>query len=109
MNKQTGAGKTFTMTGDSSSYPQRGIVPRAIHHIFCEVDAKVDKIYKIKVSYLEIYNETVLDLLANDPEASDNLHILEENNMTTVSFNIYFSLQENSDLYNQILLVHVHF
>ena len=27
---QTGAGKTFTMTGSSSNYKYRGIIPRAI-------------------------------------------------------------------------------
>ncbi|GMH37608.1 hypothetical protein BSKO_05481 [Bryopsis sp. KO-2023] len=81
---QTGAGKTFTMSGDSSSYPQRGIIPRAIHHVFREVDLRVDKIYRVKVSYLEIYNEMLFDLLAENPGAPDNLHILEENNTTVV-------------------------
>ena len=32
---QTGAGKTFTMSGDTSSdYKQRGIIPRAVADIF---------------------------------------------------------------------------
>lgn len=74
------------MAGDSASYPQRGIIPRAIHHIFREVDVKVDKIFKVKVSYLEIYNEAIMDLLAENPAASENMHILEENNTTIVSF-----------------------
>ena len=82
---QTGAGKTFTMAGDSSSYRQRGIVPRAIHHIFKEIDLKVDRIYKVRVSYLEIYNEVLYDLLADNPGTNDHLHILDEGNVTVVS------------------------
>jgi len=30
---QTGAGKTFTMTGDTSNYRLRGIIPRAISQV----------------------------------------------------------------------------
>lgn len=31
---QTGAGKTFTMSGDAHNYAHRGVIPRALHHIF---------------------------------------------------------------------------
>ena len=30
---QTGAGKTYTMTGGKAEYKQRGIIPRAIHQV----------------------------------------------------------------------------
>lgn len=30
---QTGAGKTFTMTGDTGNYRLRGIIPRAISQV----------------------------------------------------------------------------
>ena len=44
---QTAAGKTFTMSGDLHNYVHRGIVPRAIHHMFQEIDMRVDKLYKV--------------------------------------------------------------
>ena len=47
---QTGAGKTFTMSGDLRNYQHRGIIPRSIHHIFRAIDMRVDKIYKVHVS-----------------------------------------------------------
>ena len=31
---QTGAGKTFTMTGSTANYKYRGLIPRAISRIF---------------------------------------------------------------------------
>ena len=47
---QTGAGKTFTMAGDLRNYNHRGLIPRAIHHLFNEIDMRVDRIYKVQAS-----------------------------------------------------------
>jgi len=73
---QTGAGKTFTMEGASSG-PLRGIVPRAVEDAFAgiEADAGVASRFLVRASYLQIYNETVSDLLR--PERS-NLLIRED-------------------------------
>jgi hypothetical protein len=60
---QTGAGKTYTMAGDARSYAHRGIVPRALRHVFQEASARSDKTYRVSVSYLEIHNEALYDLL----------------------------------------------
>ena len=62
---QTGAGKTYTMSGDTQSYQQRGIVPRAIHQMFRSVEERVDQEVVVRASYLEIYNEVMYDLLAD--------------------------------------------
>lgn len=43
---QTGAGKTFTMCGDARNYHHRGVIPRALHHIFREIDTRPDRIYR---------------------------------------------------------------
>jgi len=64
---QTGAGKTFTMSGDAGSdYKQRGVIPRAVHHVFREMDLRTEREMTIRCSYLEIYNESMYDLLADD-------------------------------------------
>jgi len=47
---QTGAGKTFTMSGDLRHYQHRGLIPQAIHHVFREIDMRVDKMYTVHVS-----------------------------------------------------------
>lgn len=44
--RQTGAGKTFTMCGDARNYHHRGVIPRALHHIFREIDTRPDRIYR---------------------------------------------------------------
>nr|XP_019965547.1 PREDICTED: kinesin-like protein KIF22 [Paralichthys olivaceus]XP_019965548.1 PREDICTED: kinesin-like protein KIF22 [Paralichthys olivaceus] len=71
----TGAGKTHTMLGSSD---QPGVIPRAVREVFNLVKAKDDDDgwdYSIGMSYLEIYNEKVLDLLS---PGSQDLPIRED-------------------------------
>lgn len=64
---QTGAGKTFTMSGSCENFQERGIIPRAISQIFKEISERKDQSITVRISYLEIYNETMYDLLATIP------------------------------------------
>lgn len=59
---QTGSGKTYTMMGNSND---PGLVPRICKSLFSrmKVGQEVGTGYKTEVSYLEIYNERVRDLL----------------------------------------------
>jgi len=44
---------------------ERGIIPKAIRHIFAFIDeADKETKFLVRCSFLEIYNENVLDLLA---------------------------------------------
>ncbi|NWV91818.1 KIF9 protein, partial [Machaerirhynchus nigripectus] len=61
---QTGAGKTYTMTGATSDYRHRGIIPRAIQQIFKAAAEFLHVMVTVRISYLEIYNEALFDLLA---------------------------------------------
>uniref|UniRef100_A0A6I8NK65 Kinesin-like protein n=1 Tax=Ornithorhynchus anatinus TaxID=9258 RepID=A0A6I8NK65_ORNAN len=64
---QTGAGKTYTMTGVTERYQDRGILPRALRQVFKTAEGHPSLSVGVRVSYLEIYNETLLDLLAGPP------------------------------------------
>ena len=64
---QTGAGKSFTMIGDGHDYHQRGLLPRALSHIFREVESRPEFSYRIRFQCLEIYNENMYDLLSTLP------------------------------------------
>jgi kinesin family protein 6/9 len=72
---QTGAGKTFTMMG-GSDYRTRGIIPRALRLVFDEVQLQADRQFTVQVSYIEIYNDRITDLL--DPESKEDFAILED-------------------------------
>ncbi|XP_036908651.1 kinesin-like protein KIFC1 isoform X3 [Sturnira hondurensis] len=64
---QTGSGKTFTMEGGPGGDPQvEGLIPRALRHLFSVAQELSSQgwTYTFVASYVEIYNETVRDLLA---------------------------------------------
>ncbi|KAF8988526.1 kinesin motor domain-containing protein [Cyathus striatus] len=66
---QTASGKTYTLTGDET---EPGIVPRATRDIFSYIRNTPEREYLLRCSYLEIYNETIIDLLAPPSLASAN-------------------------------------
>lgn len=59
---QTGSGKTYTITG-GEHYADRGIIPRVLSTIFEEFERRANMRYSCYISFLEIYNESVYDLL----------------------------------------------
>ena len=74
---QTGAGKSYTQTGSSTVFKYRGIVPRAISQMYALTSNKFDQAITIRVSYAEIYNEKIRDLLPN--ESSGNAINFDQN------------------------------
>ncbi|VFV17254.1 kinesin family member 9 isoform 1 [Lynx pardinus] len=64
---QTGAGKTYTMTGTTENYKHRGILPRALQQVFRMIEERPTHAITVRVSYLEIYNESLFDLLSTLP------------------------------------------
>ncbi|KAK2595246.1 Kinesin-like protein kip2 [Conoideocrella luteorostrata] len=62
----TGTGKTFSMQGTASS---PGVIPLAITDIFSYIRETPSREFLLRVSYLEIYNERIHDLL-NMPTGS---------------------------------------
>ncbi|ONK65923.1 uncharacterized protein A4U43_C06F2380 [Asparagus officinalis] len=63
---QTGSGKTYTMMGQPEASEQKGLIPRSLEQIF-QISQSLESQgwkYKMQASMLEIYNETIRDLLA---------------------------------------------
>jgi hypothetical protein len=90
---QTGSGKTYTMANESS-----GIIPLAVKHVFHYIEtfeaeqaclpnssSSFDTTsFSLFVSYLEIYNEKIRDLLVDSSSSSssstsagDNLPVID--------------------------------
>ena len=71
---QTSTGKTYTMKGESKI--NEGLIPLSIKEIFNTLNSSESNITKsiVKVSYAEIYNETVNDLIDTSKK---NLEIRE--------------------------------
>ncbi|XP_071770328.2 kinesin-like protein KIF13B isoform X3 [Centroberyx gerrardi] len=64
---QTGSGKSYTMMGSAE---QPGLIPRLCSSLFSRIlqEAREGESFTVEVSYMEIYNEKVRDLL--DPKGS---------------------------------------
>jgi kinesin family protein 6/9 len=59
-----GAGKTYTMAGNRASYAGRGLIPRCIAALLSRLGSAPGLAsWSVVVSYLEIYNESLYDLL----------------------------------------------
>ncbi|TNJ27479.1 Kinesin-3 [Giardia muris] len=67
---QTGSGKSYTMMGQPNNTTESGIIPRVCHELFKRMEAYSDSAtnateFQVSLSYLEIYNEKLKDLLAS--------------------------------------------
>eukprot|EP00474_Spongospora_subterranea_P004617 CRZ05075.1 hypothetical protein [Spongospora subterranea] len=69
---QTSAGKTYTCQGNET---EPGIIPLAIKSLFEAIRQDTDREFVVKLSYIEIYNEHVFDLLAG---VEENLPLQED-------------------------------
>ncbi|KAG0726958.1 Kinesin-like protein Klp61F [Chionoecetes opilio] len=89
---QTGTGKTFTMEGERASNttsweedPMAGIIPRCVNHLFDEL--RMQKVeFTMRVSFLELYNEELFDLLS----AHDDMSKLRALHLTNEGWEIVF-------------------
>ncbi|KAJ0972722.1 hypothetical protein J5N97_020681 [Dioscorea zingiberensis] len=81
---QTGTGKTYTMEGECRRAksgpkgqlpPDAGVIPRAVKQIFDTLESQNAE-YSVKVTFLELYNEEITDLLA--PEELSKIALEEK-------------------------------
>lgn len=92
---QTGTGKTHTMSGTFSSKATGkgptegcGVIPRTLHHLFEMLESApsikgasktAGREHSVKLSFIELYNEELRDLLApEEEEFSRKVRIFEE-------------------------------
>ena len=86
---QTSTGKTFTVQGTPSS---PGLIPLAIEDCFDQIEANSESEYVLRVSYLEVYNETLRDLLSDgtprlveDPKGGTKIAGCLEENVASIA------------------------
>jgi kinesin family protein 11 len=86
---QTGTGKTYTMEGFHSvksddpvvleNDPHIGIIPRAVSNLFSSLNSISNCEYSVKVSFIELYNEELSDLLSlQSVESGEKLRIFDD-------------------------------
>ncbi|KAM4049970.1 centromere-associated protein E isoform 10-T10 [Anomaloglossus baeobatrachus] len=75
---QTSSGKTYTMMGTPHNL---GIIPQAVDEVFKIIQEIPNREFLLRVSYMEIYNESVTDLLCDDRKKKP-LEVREDFNRT---------------------------
>ena len=68
---QTGSGKTYSMEGIIGDPTNEGLIPRMVRTLFTRIlsDESTEFEYTLRVSFVEIYNEKLRDLLQpNGPD-----------------------------------------
>lgn len=96
---QTGTGKTYTMSGDLNILgdvtsrdkillgEHAGIIPRVLVDLFQRLDKEKGQ-YTVKISFLELYNERLKDLLSNDNNGEEeSIRIFDNNSNNTLNNN----------------------
>ncbi|XP_076971184.1 kinesin-like protein KIF16B isoform X3 [Tamandua tetradactyla] len=80
---QTGSGKSYTMMGNSVRclyWDDSGLIPRICEGLFSQINETTrwdEASFRTEVSYLEIYNERVRDLLRRKSSKTFNLRVRE--------------------------------
>ncbi|XP_019121788.2 uncharacterized protein kif16bb isoform X2 [Larimichthys crocea] len=104
---QTGSGKSHTMMGHTDD---KGLIPRICEGLFCEIShrSRNDTVsFCTEVSYLEIYNERVQDLLNKGTASTDGggLRVREHPRDGTYVENLSkHSVHKHSDMEDLIIL-----
>ena len=77
---QTSSGKTFTMQGCEAS---PGVVALAAECIFDSIKRQADRDFVVRVSYIEVYNEKINDLLnpSEDGDTNGKDMVIEKNDV----------------------------
>jgi len=75
---QTGSGKTHSMGTNYTGIGEKGVIPRVIEDIFDIIQSKEDWNFKVTVSFMELYQEQLYDLLSDKQRSQSIVDIRED-------------------------------
>lgn len=75
---QTGSGKTHSMGTNYTGIGDKGIIPRVTQDIFETIKSKKDWTFKVAVSFMELYQEQLYDLLSDKQRSQSIVDIRED-------------------------------
>lgn len=101
---QTGTGKTFTMEGVNTEPELRGVIPNSFAHLFGQIAKSSEETkFLVRVSYYEIYNEEVRDLL--NSSSSIKLEVKERPDVGVFIKNLTTYVVNNADDMDRIMTI----
>ncbi|XP_057420290.1 kinesin-like protein KIN-14C [Lotus japonicus] len=95
---QTGSGKTYTMMGRPEAPDLKGLIPRSLEQVFQTSQSLKDQgwKYKMQASILEIYNETIRDLLSSNRSSGIDQTRIENSVPSKQQYTIKHDAQGNT-------------
>jgi len=85
---------------DASIVEERGIMPRSFNDVFDKISNDSDQTqFLVRVSYLEIYNENVRDLLSKNPKNTLDLHEDPDRGVYVKDLS-YFAVKKPSEVFD---------
>ncbi|XP_076917746.1 kinesin-like protein KIN-5D [Bidens hawaiensis] len=105
---QTGTGKTYTMEGEGGKlkngefHEDVGVIPRAVEQLFNTLEFQ-NADYSMKVTYIELYNEEITDLLAPDEKTKKPISLMEDGKGAVFMRGLEEELVSSADEIYQIL------
>ncbi|XP_066908565.1 kinesin-like protein KIF3A isoform X2 [Halyomorpha halys] len=101
---QTGTGKTFTMEGVNTEPELRGVIPNSFAHLFGQIAKSSEETkFLVRVSYYEIYNEEVRDLL--NTSSTVKLEVKERPDVGVFIKNLTTYVVNNADDMDRIMTI----
>ncbi|KAH6920353.1 hypothetical protein HPB50_028659 [Hyalomma asiaticum] len=103
---QSGSGKTFTMgtscsSNDDARSEDAGIIPRAVKDIFRHISTNTEKIFLVRVSFLEICNLTELNVTT--PDETIRLLAVGSASRSTASTNMNMRSSQSHAIFTLII------
>ncbi|XP_053989856.1 chromosome-associated kinesin KIF4A-like [Hylaeus volcanicus] len=75
---QTGSGKTHSMGTNYDETEDCGVIPRAVNDIFHIISSKEDWSFRVTVSFMELYQEQLYDLLTEKQRSQSVVDIRDD-------------------------------
>ena len=97
----TGSGKTYTMVGNDN---EPGVMIRALNDLFTVLNEEKEKKFNVEISYIEVYNEQLKDLL-NFNNSENNVEIRNDPQKGTIIQGASLKKVSNSDDAFKLLLL----
>ena len=99
---QTGTGKTHTIQGTETN---EGILPRAFTSIFSQLKANKYPEYLVRVTYIEVYSEEIIDLLSKSDYLNSKLALKEKKGSGVYVEGLSSTLVSSPEELNQVLQI----
>ena len=97
----TGSGKTYTMVGNDN---EPGVMIRALNDLFNTLNEEKEKKFSVEISYVEVYNEQLKDLL-NFNNNENNVEIRNDPQKGTIIQGASLKKVSNADDAFKLLLL----